>query len=341
MTALADRRPDDAPPRHRPRRLEALHGGGHLVLRDRGGRVQGQPDRPRRGDRAGPAASGPQALRAARAAIAARYLRGSRGRWRATGAWRSRATGRRRRARLAPLRGPPRRGRATADAVDTDLPGVAGLPAALRPHGVATRPRDRRAARSRASGRASTSSRSTSTRSTARMGYRPGQFPAAEARLRGRDQPADLAGHDRPPGRSSDRSLCLALGLSPRGSRGGEHASRRPDDQPRLRDPCRRARRDRIAHAGSRRARLEQGPPSRPRVPGLRGTWVRSPHKRRLQTGPRVSSNTRVSSRRWRLASHESRQTLVQCRARLPAQPLRCTGHIGVGRRDVAGLHRT
>ena len=124
-------------------------------------------------------------LRAARAAIAARYLDGSRG----PGARRAPDPPRdrhRRRARLAPVRRPPRRAPVGADDRSTSTcPGVAGLPPALQGHGVhGALARSTLSARP-ASGRASTSSRSTCTRSTDGWATESGQFPAAEAAYAG------------------------------------------------------------------------------------------------------------------------------------------------------------
>ena len=105
-------------------------------------------------------------LRAARAAIAARYLEGF-----ADLARDGRLIAPRDRAPATSTPGTCssiRLGEAARprDAVDLDLPGCRRPAAGASAHGVAPRPRDRRAARGRASGRASTSSRSTSTRST-------------------------------------------------------------------------------------------------------------------------------------------------------------------------------
>ena len=61
--AIADRARLMSPPRDQPERLEPLHRGWLLVLRDRGRRLQVQPDGPRRGARDRPAGAGRGAAR--------------------------------------------------------------------------------------------------------------------------------------------------------------------------------------------------------------------------------------------------------------------------------------
>ena len=176
-------RPDDAAPWHRAGRLEALHGRRQLVLRDRGGRVQGQPDRPRRGDRAGAAGTGgraPSGARGDRGTIP-RGLRGP-------------GTGR------AP--DPPRDRAPATSTPGTSSSSVSATERRRRRH----RPRSTRGRRP-AAGAPGASPRDAPGPSTAsaqagiatsvhfiplhlhplyrRMGYRAGQFPAAEAAYAG------------------------------------------------------------------------------------------------------------------------------------------------------------